>query len=225
LDDLEQLKKIPIVGGGTGTLFDHTLNTLKMAQDFLGGRKRKENDMAFSLSMLFHHAGSENGQPTDSAKAARIAAQYLKSWSVSSETIEIVSFMVEKYHMLYEAKTEEALCAAAMQYGFTAMEMVVDFAICNSQADDMRNMEVLAANKWKLGEVIRRFDETKRRTEGSLRYLTGDEVMKVLDIKPGKVVGEILNELDMAVGTGIVASKKEATEWVLKRGANAGVLK
>ncbi|MDR1622570.1 MAG: hypothetical protein LBS00_09370 [Synergistaceae bacterium] len=223
LNDLEQLKEIPIVGGGTGTLFDHTLNTLKMAQDFLGGRKRRENDMAFSLSMLFHHAGAMNRQPADSAKAAQIAAQYLKSWNVTSETIAIVAFVVEKYHMLYEAKTEDALCAAALQYGFPAVGMIVDFAICNSHADGMKNMEVLAGNKWKLGEVIRRFDETKRRTEGSLRYLTGDEVMKVLDIKPGRVVGEILNELDMAVGTGIVSNKKEATEWVLRRGAGSGV--
>jgi tRNA nucleotidyltransferase/poly(A) polymerase len=219
LNDLEQLKEIHIEGGGT--LFDHTLSTLEIAQKFLGGRKRRENDMAFSLAMLFHHAGSMSGQPADEAKAARIAARYLKSWGVNSETIETVAFVVERYHQLYEVKTEEALCADALQYGFTALEMIVDFAICNSQADGMKNMEVLAGNKWKLGEVIRRFDETKRRMEGNLRYLTGDEVMRVLDIKPGKVVGQILNELDMAVGTGVIASKKEATEWVLKRGADA----
>jgi tRNA nucleotidyltransferase/poly(A) polymerase len=220
LNDLEQLKEISIEGGGT--LFDHTLNTLRIAQDFLGGRKRRDNDMAFSLSMLFHHAGAMSNQPADAAKAAKIATRHLKSWNVNSETIETVAFLVEKYQMLYEAKTEEALCAAALQYGFAAVEMIIDFAICNSQADGMKNMEVLAANKWKLGEVIRRFDETQRRMEGNLRYLTGDEVMEVLDVKPGRVVGEILNELDMAVGTGIVASKKEATEWVLKRGADAG---
>ncbi|MDR2179755.1 MAG: hypothetical protein LBP21_05575 [Synergistaceae bacterium] len=216
LNDLEQLKEISIEGGGT--LFDHTLNTLKIAQDFLGGRKTRESDMAFSLSMLFHHAGSDS-QPADSAKAARITAQYLKSWGVNAETIETVSFVIERFHQLYEAKTEDELCASALEYGFAAMEMIVDFAICNSQADGMKNMEVLAGNKWKLGEVIRRFDETRRRTEGSLRYLTGDEVMKILDLRPGKVVGEILNKLDMAVGTGIVANKKEAEEWIVKRGA------
>jgi tRNA nucleotidyltransferase/poly(A) polymerase len=219
LNDLEQLKEIAIEGGGT--LFDHTLNTLEIAQDFLGGRKRRENDMAFSLAMLFHHAGSAKDQPADEIKAARIAAQYLRSWGINSETIATVAFLIERYHQLYEAKTEEALCADALQYGFTALEMIVDFAICNSQADGMKNMEILAGNKWRLGEVIRRFDETKRRMEGNMRYLTGDEVMRVLDIRPGKVVGEILNELDMAVGTGVIASKKEATEWVLKRGSDA----
>ena len=217
LDDVEQLKGIPILGGGT--LFDHTLSSLKIAQDFLSNRKRRENDIAFFLSMLFHHAGARKNLPASPGKAAQVATQYLRSWNVNSETIEIVASVVEKYHMLYEAKTEEALCADALRYGFAAMEMLIDFAICNSQADGMKNMEVLAGNKWKLSEVLRRFDETKRRTDGSLRYLTGDEVMKLLDIKPGKAVGEILNELDMAVGTGVIASKKEATEWVLKRGS------
>ena len=169
--------------------------------------------------MLFHHAGARKSLPASPGKAAQVATQYLRSWNVNSETIEIVASVVEKYHMLYEAKTEEALCADALRYGFAAMEMLIDFAICNSQADGMKNMEVMAGNKWKLSEVLRRFDETKRRTDGSLRYLTGDEVMKLLDIKPGKAVGEILNELDMAVGTGVIASKKEATEWVLKRGS------
>jgi tRNA nucleotidyltransferase/poly(A) polymerase len=220
LNDLELLKEIGIKGGGT--LFDHTLNSLEIAQKFLGGRKRRDNDTAFSLSMLFHHAGSMNNQPADSAKAAQIARQYLKSWGVNSETVETVVFVIGQYRQLYEAKEEAALCASALQYGFAAMEMIVDFAICNSQADGMKNMETLANNKWRLSEVVRRFDETKRRTEGNSRYLTGDEVMKVLDIKPGRVVGEILNELDMAVGTGIVASKKEATDWVQRRGADSG---
>jgi tRNA nucleotidyltransferase/poly(A) polymerase len=223
LDDLEQLKKIDIEDGGT--LFDHTLNTVKIAHDFIGGRKRRETDMAFSLSMLFHHAGSMDNQPADAVKSARIAAQYLKSWNVNSETIETVALAIERYRQLYDPKTEEVMCSIALQYGFAAVEMIVDFAICNSQADGMKNMEVLAGNKWKLGEVVRRFEEAKRRMEGAPRYLTGDEVMKVLDITPGRVVGEILNELDMAVGTGIVSSKKEATDWILKRGSAVGARK
>ena len=130
----------------------------------------------------------------------------------------MVAAVVRNYRLPYSPITEEQLCRAALKHGFEAVEMIVDFAICNSQADKMKNMETLVANKWKLGEVLRRFDETRRRTEGSTRYLTGDEVMNVLRIQPGRVVGDILNELDMAVGTGIVSSKKEATDWVLKRG-------
>jgi tRNA nucleotidyltransferase/poly(A) polymerase len=107
------------------------------------------------------------------------------------------------------------------KHGAETVEMIVDFAICNSQADRMKNMEVLAANKLKLNEVLRRLEEMRRRM-GSLRYLSGEEVMKLLGIRPGKAVGEILSELNVAVGTGLVASKKDAEDWVLKHGAAFG---
>jgi len=214
LNDLEQLKKIQIEGGKT--LFEHTLDTLEVTQKFLMTRKRRESDMAFSMAMLFHHAGAVSRQPTNSAKAANIAAQYLRSWNINAETTDLVTTLINNYRLLHDDTTEEKLCAAVLKHGFTAAELLLDFAICNSQADSMKNMDVLVQNKWKLGEIFRRFEETKRRTNGSLRYLTGGEVMQTLDIKPGKIVGEILEELDMAVGMGIVNSKKEATDWLLR---------
>lgn len=216
LNDLELLKNIHIENGQT--LFDHTMDMVRLVQDYLAERKRRYNDVAFSLAALFHHAGSETGESADAAKASDIAARYLRAWNMSSDIVDTVTAVVRHYRLAYTPATEEQLCRAALKYGFDAVEMIMDFAVCNSQADRMKNMEVLASNKWKLGEVLRRFDETRRRTDGSDRYLTGDEVMSVLQIRPGRVVGEILNELDMAVGTGIVNSRKEATDWVLRRG-------
>jgi tRNA nucleotidyltransferase/poly(A) polymerase len=224
LDDLEQLKDIQTEEGVT--LFAHTMDTLRLVQKFLASRKRREHDMVFSLAMLFHHAGAEKVQPIDKdnktdnkKKAAEIATRYLRSWNVNSETTDSVAVVIRNYHLAYTTRTEEQLCESVLKYGFEAVDMVIDFATCNAQADGMKNIDVLAANKWSLGEVNRRFEEAKRRTEGNTRYLTGDEVMKTLDIKPGRVVGEILHELGMAVGTGIVSSKKEAQEWILHRGA------
>lgn len=214
-DDLEQLKEIRIDSGDT--LFDHTLDTLRIAQEFLAGRKRRINDVAFSLATLFHHVGSEVSQPVDMTRASDIATRYLRSWNMNSDIVDTVSTVVRHYRLPYTPLTEEQICHAALKYGFEAMEMIVSFAICNSKADRMRNMEILLANRRRLGDVLRRFDETRRRTEGSSRYLSGDEVMGILRLQPGKAVGEILGELDMAVGTGLVSSRREATDWVNRR--------
>ncbi|MDR2522914.1 MAG: hypothetical protein LBC93_04340 [Synergistaceae bacterium] len=218
LEELEHLKEIGIEG--RGTLFDHTLDTARVAQEFLAGRKRRENDMAFSVAALFHHVGSVGSQSVDTATAAEIALKHLREWNIGSEIGDLVSSVIKNYRLCFQVKAEEELCAAVLKYGFEAVDMIFDMAVCNSKADNMKNMDVLMANKWRLSEVVRRFDEVRRRMEGSTRYLTGDEVMKTLDIKPGRVVGEILSELDMAVGTGLVNSKKEASEWLLKRGAD-----
>jgi len=218
LNELERLKEIRIVNGKT--LFDHIMDTLRIVQDFLLSRKPRENDMAFSLAMLFHHAGAVSNQPLDEAKTAEIAASRLRAWNVPSDTIETVSFILKKYRSFYKPQTEEQLAAEVLKHSLEAVDITIDFAICNARADDLKNVELLIVNKWKLGEVARRFDEAKRRADGNMRYITGDEVMKILNIKPGRIVGEILNELGVAVGAGTVNSKNEAAEWVIKRGAS-----
>ncbi|MDR2174807.1 MAG: hypothetical protein LBO82_02570 [Synergistaceae bacterium] len=217
LSELEELKNVPVEGGGS--LFDHTLDTLQIVQTFLSGRKHRENDMAFSLASLFHHAGSAVNQPSDTTKAAGIAARHLKSWNVGTDTLRMVSTIIRHYRMPYVSVTEEEFARAILKHGEETINIIVDFAICNSQADKMKNMETLASNKWKLGEVLRRYEEMRRRMEGNPRYLSGDEVMNILRLQPGKAVGEILDDLDIAVGTGLVNSKKEASDWVLKRGS------
>ena len=218
LNELERLKEIKI--NVNKTLFDHIMDTLQIVQDFLSARKRREDDMAFSLAMLFHHAGAVSNQPLDEAKTTEIALSYLKAWNVISETIENVRVILKHYRSFYRPMTDEYMASQVLKHGLKVADMIADFAICNAKADDLKNVELLVANKWQLSEVVRRFEEAKRRTDGNMRYVTGDEVMKTLDIKPGKVVGEILNELGVAVGAGIVGSKKEAMEWVIKRGAH-----
>jgi len=218
LSELERLKEINI--NANKTLFDHIMDTLQIVQDFLSARKRREDDMAFSLAMLFHHAGAVSNQPLDEVKTGEIATSHLKAWNINSDTIEIVRVILKHYRLFYQPMTDEYLAYQVLKHGLKVVDMIADFAICNAQADDLKNVELLVANKWQLSEVVRRFEEAKRRTDGTMRYMTGDEVMKVLDIKPGKVVGEILNALGVAVGAGIVGSKKEAVDWVTKRGAN-----
>jgi tRNA nucleotidyltransferase/poly(A) polymerase len=217
LHELERLKEIRIAGDKT--LFDHILETLRIAQDFLASRKQRENDTAFSMAMLFHHAGAVSNQPLDQAKTAEITESHLKSWNINSATIETVKAILKHYRFFYQPRTDEQLAFGVIKYGLETVNMTVDFAICNAQADYLGNVEILVSNKWKVGEVARRFEEAKRRADGNMRYVTGDEVMKILDIKPGKVVGDILNELGVAVGSGVVSSKQEATDWVIKRGA------
>ena len=219
LNELERLKEIKI--SANKTLFNHIMDTLRIVQDFLSRRKHRDNDMAFSLAMLFHHAGAVSNQPLDELKTAEIAASHLRAWNITLDTINTVSFIIKKYRSFYQSQTEEQLAAEVMKHCLEVVDMTIDFAICNARADDLKNVELLVANKWKLGEVARRYEEAKRRADGNMRYMTGDEIMKTLDIKPGKVVGEILNELGIAVGAGIVSSKKEAVEWVIKHGANA----
>jgi tRNA nucleotidyltransferase/poly(A) polymerase len=217
LDDIESLKKIPSRNGQS--LFEHTLEMVRLVQNFLSGRKRRPTDVALSLAALFRHAGSKPDRLLEMENAADTTARLLKSWNINSEVVNMVSVLLRNASIPCAPATEEQLCREVLTHGPEAMEMLIDFAICSAQADGTGETETLISNKWRLSEVLRRFDDVRRHTGGSTRYLTGGEVMKILAIQPGRVVGEILNALDIAVGTGGVVSKKEATDWVTRRGS------
>ncbi|MBR0222272.1 MAG: hypothetical protein IJQ63_10905, partial [Synergistaceae bacterium] len=76
-------------------------------------------------------------------------------------------------------------------------------------------LEILRDNRWNLAQVLRRFDNVEKQMEGAERYLTGREIMNLLNIGPSKHVGELLEALDFAVGTGKVGSRAAAEKWLL----------
>ena len=61
---------------------------------------------------------------------------------------------------------------------------------------------------------MRRFNTVELQTQGASRYMTGREVMSLLHMKPGKRVGELLDGLDYAIGTGKVSSRPAAEAWL-----------
>ena len=113
-------------------------------------------------------------------------------------------------------KTEEDFCREVLEFSREAVEIAAVFAMCVASSagylDDVR--DTLEANRWNLQQVLRRFDNVKEQTEGSTRYMTGREVMSLLNMKPGRRVGELLEGLDMAVGTGKVSSRAAAENWL-----------
>jgi tRNA nucleotidyltransferase/poly(A) polymerase len=216
LNELETLKSV--ISEGSGTLFDHTLDTLRIVQEFLSKRKRREIDMAFSLAALFHHLGSDVNQPSDSTKTSAIVKKYLKAWNAPAEIVHMTDVTVRSFRIQYRPVSEERYAAYVLKYGAETVELVADFALCNSRADSLKNMDTIAANRQNLAEVVRRFDEAKRKSKGNPHYLSGDDVMHALGLEPGKAVGEVLNALGVAVGTGEVSSRQEAVNWVMQHG-------
>lgn len=218
LPELEDLKDV--VEPRTGlTLFEHAMTTLRAVQDRLGGNKIKDHQ-SFSLAGLFCRLGTRELDAPDLGPAARIASGYLGRWNIPSDTIDRVAAIVMNYRAFYVPRTEEELCRDVLRDGLEAVEMTFEFASCGALAERLPGTDVLKGNRRRLEQVVGRFESVARRTDGSNRFLTGDEVMDLLKLPPGRKVGEILGGLDMAVGTGRVASRSEAEDWVLRRGCS-----
>ena len=221
MKELDDLKGVPDQAGGT--LFDHVLKTLGAIQRRLESHSRGEqDDSAVILAGLFSRAGTRSlDEPEMTPERERLISGYLSRWNIPSETIRDATAIIGSYRRFYTPRTEEEMCASVLAYGMAAVEAAIKFAVCIAEAEALPHAETLEDNQWALAQVLRRFDSVARQMNGTTRYLTGDEVMALLKLAPGKKVGELLKGLDMAVGTGKISGRAEAEAWIIAHGRDS----
>ena len=214
---LKELEDLKGVSDGKGrTIYDHVLDILRVIEERLDVNKIIQND-AFVLAGLFGHIGTKTLDLSDRDKYTdRTITEYLTRWNIPSETIENVLAIINNYQRFYSPVSEEIFCREVLNYSRDAVVVALQFARCAaiSEGHFEEYREVLDNNRWNLKQVLRRFTTVELQTQGSSRYMTGREVMSLLHMKPGKRVGELLEGLDFAVGTGKVSSRSAAEEWL-----------
>ncbi len=216
LKELDDLRRIPDGITEGKTLFDHVVTTLARIESRMDTNKLMQND-AFVLAGLFSRIGTTKLDGSDRTKVSdRLVKEYLTRWNIPSETIEEVIAIINGYKTFYEPMSEQKFCEDVLEYSPDAVEIALEFAKCVANAEGFIEQcrDVLDNNTWNLRQVLRRFRAVSLQTEGASRYMTGREVMNLLHIKPGRRVGELLEGLDMAVGTGKVSSRAKAEEWL-----------
>ena len=214
LPELEELKNYPNAKGGT--IYDDILNILSIIETRFDTDKLIQSD-AFVLAGLFGHIDARKSDLSDRTKHSdRVITERMTKWNIPSETIDSVVAIVNNYTRFYEPVSEEMFCTQAVNYSRRAMLVALQFARCAAEVEGRLDKirDILDNNAWNLSQVLRRFNNVEMQTEGSSRYMTGREVMSLLNMKPGKKVGELLEGLDMAVGTGKVSSRSAAEEWL-----------
>ena len=216
LRELDELKKIPDGKNNGVSLFDHVLKTLEIIESRLDTNKLMQSD-AFVLAGLFSRIGTHSLIEKNRNKFNdRLITDYLTRWNIPSDIIDDVIAIINHYDYFYKPVSEEQFCADVLEFNRKAVEVALEFALCISKSEGFfeKYSDVIEDNTWNLSQVLRRFDTVSLQMEGAQRYLTGREVMNLLNMKPGRRVGELLDGLDMAVGTGKVSSRKSAEAWL-----------
>ncbi|MBQ8692738.1 MAG: CCA tRNA nucleotidyltransferase [Synergistaceae bacterium] len=226
LKDLDNLKNVNDNSnkvneyGKPYTIFDHVLGTLHVIEDRLDTHKIMQRD-AFILAGLFSRINTrtldEVNDPEKRKVTDRLITEYLTNWNIPSDVINEVISIIGSYNLFYKPISEEQLCKYIIEYDAVAVEVAREFAACIAIAEKRpeETLEILRDNRWNLSQVLRRFDKVTEQMSGAERYLTGREIMNILHIAPSKRVGELLDALDFAVGTGKVCSRKAAEQWLL----------
>ncbi|MBQ7578637.1 MAG: CCA tRNA nucleotidyltransferase [Synergistaceae bacterium] len=214
LKELDELKYIP--DGKGSNLYQHVLTVLQVIESRLDTNKLMQSD-SFVLSGLFQHIGTKTLDGSDRTKLTdRRITDYMTRWNIPSETIDEVIATLDSYKTFYNPVSEEKFCEDVLEFSRDAIEVALQFAKSVAYAGGFAEeySDVLDNNSWNLKQVLRRFNNVRLQTEGSTRYMTGREVMTLLNMKPGRRVGELLDGLDMAVGTGKVSSRAGAEAWL-----------
>ena len=209
LPELEDLKK-------ERKLYDHVLKVLNIIEKKLDTNKIMQSD-AFVLAGLLGNIGTKTFDGRDRNKFTdRLVNEYLTRWNVNSGTIDEVIAIINNYKDFYKPVSELEFCRAVLEHSEEAIEVALEFAKCVVESENAGEKydEILEDNTWNLKQVLRRFNSVRLQTEGSDRYMTGREVMALLNMKPGRRVGELLEGLDLAVGTGKVSSRTGAEAWL-----------
>ncbi len=209
LKELEDLKS-------EKDLYEHVLKVLDIIEKELDTNKIMQSD-AFVLAGLFNNIGTRTFDGHDRTKYTdRLVTEYLTRWNIPSEIIEEVIAILNNYRNFYVPTDELKFCRDVLNYSEEAVLVSLEFAKCVAEAQGMieKYSDVFENNTWNLKQVLRRFMSVRLQTEGASRYMTGREVMSLLNMKPGKRVGELLEGLDMAIGTGKVSSRAGAIEWL-----------
>ncbi len=195
-------------------VFDHNVRAL-------GAGAQRGYKLEIRLAALLHDVAKPNTKEEKDGDAtfynhdqegAKLTRQILKRLNYSNDIIKNIVHLV-RYHMFYYALDIVSDAGIRRLVNRLGKENINDFI--NVRICDRLGMGRPKAKPWKLIELERRIKEVQLDPiTPKLLKIKGDELMKLLGIKPGPKVGLILNAL---LGEVLEDPKKNAKKYLSER--------
>ena len=151
---------------------------------------------------------------------ATLAIDYLKKLHFSNKQIQYISSMI-KYHIYpSHVMTSPQITEKIMMRYVRKMDVNSIDNIILAQADRLSARgpeitdDIVERNINSLNMLIKFYLETRETLKPLPKLLSGDDVMKILDIKPSRKLGEIMSALHEAQISGDVMTKEQAVEFI-----------
>ena len=151
---------------------------------------------------------------------AKLAIDYLKKLHFSNKQIQYISSMI-KYHIYpSHVMTSPQITEKIMMRYVRKMDVNSIDNIILAQADRLSARgpeitdDIVERNINSLNMLIKFYLETRETLKPLPKLLSGDDVMKILDIKPSRKLGEIMSALHEAQISGDVMTKEQAVEFI-----------
>jgi putative nucleotidyltransferase with HDIG domain len=223
LPDVETMRGVeqPPAFHPEGDVLAHTFQVMAEAQKVIQSHPGGKN-LVLALAALLHDVGkpcSARPHPKyghvcffgHEETGERIAHDILSSWAMPGCVTSRVTALVRQHMIPGGTFTERTAVKLMRRTGAELSECLFDLALCDARGASGTGENILAARKafYEVRENMLRTEEAPFK-----RWINGNDVMEILQIPSGREVGRILEELDVAVGSGKLHNREEAVEWL-----------
>jgi polyA polymerase len=241
---VKELKQVPPNSHHHLDLFHHSIETVKQVQNLYNASsdevKEHLNKIEFGgfsrlahlkLAAFLHDIGKFSTWTIEEGKhrfikhddvGAKMSLKILKDLHFSNKQADYISSMI-KYHIYpSHVMTSPQITEKIMMRYVRKMDKSSIDAVILAQADRLSARgpeitdEIVERNISSLNMLLRFYLEARETIKPLPKLLTGDEVMTLLNIKPSRKLGEIMNALHEAQISGDVTSKEHAVDFVKK---------
>ena len=213
-------------------VYEHTLTVLEQAIDY-EKKYSLEQDIVLRLAALLHDIGKPQTRKLESGGGvtfyhhdvvgAKLATKRLRELRFDNDTIKSVARLIE-LHLRFFGYSDQAWSDSAIRrYVRDADELL-------TRLHALTRSDVTTRNQRKAERLAHAYDDLENRIEQLAKQeelaairpdLSGEEIMQVLDIKPGPEVGlayRFLMELRLDEGPlGYEEAKKRLLSWWASR--------
>lgn len=239
---VKELKQVPPNSHHHLDLFHHSIETVRQVQNLyneasddvkehldeidFGGFSRLAH---LKLAAFMHDIGKFSTWTIEEGRhrfikhddvGAKMSVKVLKDLHFSNKQIDYISSMI-KYHiypshvMTSPQITEKIMMRYVRKMDFNSID-----AIILAQADRLSargpeiSDEIVERNITSLNMLLRFYLEARKTLEPLPKLLSGNDVMEILNIKPSRQLGEIMEALHEAQISGDVITREHAVEFV-----------
>ena len=241
---VKELKQVPPNAHHHLDLFHHSIETVKQIQNLYNESsdviKEHLNRIDFGgfsrlahlkLAGFMHDIGKFSTWTIEEGKhrfikhddvGAKMSVKILKDLHFSNKQIDYIASMI-KYHIYpSHVMTSPQITEKIMMRYVRKMDTNSIDAIILAQADRLSARgpeitdEIVERNITSLNMLLRFYLEARETLKPLPKLLDGNDVMKILNIKPSKKLGEIMEALHEAQISGDVMTRDHAVEFVKK---------
>ena len=208
-----------------GDVLAHTFLTLREAQSVIRQNDDQNSDIVLGLAALLH----DIGKPASAcihpkldrisffgheSAGMHIANKMITPWAMSEEIRVSVLHLINHHMQPSQTFTERTAVKLIRRIGAENAKLLFVLALCDARGSSGEVCSIVGARAIFEGVMDNLVRAESVQQSKSQRLLNGNEVMEIMNLKPGPGIAQILEDLDVATGCGTLQTKEDALLWL-----------